>query len=135
MPRKNLIFITSDEMRGDAPGFMGNPDCRTPSLDRLAGRGVTFTNHFCVHAKCVPSRISMMTGRYPHTDGFRTINQHLPPEEPNLLRVLKEHGYETAVFGHNHVWEDLPGSPTAPSGGRIRLRRPHRWDDRRIFGL
>jgi choline-sulfatase len=86
---------------------MGNPDCRTPNLDRFARRGIVFRNHYAVHSKCVPSRIAMMTGRYPHTDGFRTIYQHLPPDHPNLGGRLKEMGYETAVFGLNHVWETL----------------------------
>jgi choline-sulfatase len=105
----NLIVITSDEMRGDIPGFMGNPDCRTPNLDRFAGRAVSFHNHFTVHGKCVPSRIAMITGRYSHTDGFRTIYQHLPPEQPSLGNVLKDRGYEMAYFGHNHIWEDFWG--------------------------
>ena len=107
MPAKNVVVLTSDEMRGDCPGFMGNPDCKTPNLDALAQRGVVFNRHFTVHGKCVPSRIAMMTGRYCHTDGFRTIYQHLPPGDPNLMSFLRKQGYETAVFGHNHVWEDL----------------------------
>lgn len=110
----NVIFLTMDEMRGDIPGFMGNPDCKTPNLDRLAEKGVVFTNHFTVHGKCVPSRIAMQTGRYCHTDGFRTIMEHLPDADPNLLGFLKRQGYESAVFGHNHVWENLfPGDEKA----------------------
>ena len=104
---KNLIVLTCDEMRGDCAGFMGNGDCRTPCLDRFAERGVVFRNHFAVHGKCVPSRISMLTGRYCHTDGYRTINQHMGPDEPNLLPLLRRAGYETAVFGLNHAWETL----------------------------
>ncbi|HOK04675.1 MAG TPA: sulfatase-like hydrolase/transferase [Victivallales bacterium] len=109
MNRKNLIVISSDEMRGDVPGFMGNPDCKTPYLDKFAQRGVVFTKHFSVHGKCVPARIAMMTGRYPHTDGIRTVNETnlLKPGDPNLLETLKENGYETAYFGHNHVFENL----------------------------
>ncbi|MCX7847481.1 MAG: sulfatase-like hydrolase/transferase [bacterium] len=103
----NVVVLTCDELRGDCVGFMGNLVCRTPNLDRLARRGVVFEWHFTVHGKCVPSRIAMMTGRYAHTDGYRTIFQHLPRGEPNLLSFLRGRGYETAVFGHNHVWEDL----------------------------
>lgn len=113
---KNLIIITSDEMRGDCPHFMGNPDCQTPGLDAFARRAVVFNNHFAVHGKCVPSRISMVTGRYCHTDGFRTINQHLPPDQPNLLGALKARGYESAVFGLNHVWETLFASNEKSQG-------------------
>ena len=113
---RNVIVLTSDEMRGDGPAFMGNADCKTPHLDRFAERGVVFARHFAVHGKCVPSRISMVTGRYCHTDGFRTITQLLPPEAPNLLGALKARGYESAVFGINHVWETLFAS-NEKSGG------------------
>ncbi|MGE5557647.1 MAG: sulfatase-like hydrolase/transferase [Bacillota bacterium] len=114
--KPNLIIICADEMRGDCAGFAGNPDCLTPNLDRFASRGVFFTQHFCVHGKCVPSRVSMVTGRYAHTDGFRTINRHLAPGEPNLLDALKKLDYETAVFGHNHVWEGFWGDNSKGGG-------------------
>lgn len=105
----NVIVITSDEMRADAPSYMGNPDCRTPNLDRLAQAGVAFRNQFAVHGKCLPSRISMVTGRYCHTDGFRSVMEEnlLPEDQPNLLGRLKQEGYESAVFGLNHVWQTL----------------------------
>lgn len=109
MPRKNLIVITSDEMRGDAPGYMGNPDCRTPHLDAFADRAVALREHFVCHGKCVPSRVSLITGRYPHTDGFRTITQHLPNDRPNWISTLRAAGYETAFFGHPHIVEDFWG--------------------------
>ena len=115
---KNLILITCDEMRGDAPGFMGNPDCLTPNIDRFAEKGIVFDQHFAVHGKCVPSRISIMTGRYSHTDGYRTIQQHMSTDQPNLAGKLKELGYETAGFGLNHVWEDFFGD-NSKSGGYL----------------
>ncbi len=118
---KNLIILHSDEMRGDAPGFMGNPDCRTPNLDRFAEKAVVFEKHFTVHPKCVPSRCAMMTGRYAHADGIRTVNETnlLPSNRPNLLSSLKEAGYETAVFGINHVWENFFGDGNKKSAGVV----------------
>jgi len=112
----NVIVLTSDEMRGDCPSYMGNPDCKTPYLDEFADNAVVFNNHFTVHGKCVPSRIAMSTGRYCHTDGYRTINLHLPSDQPDLLSTLKKRGYESAVFGHNHVWEDFWGNNKKSSG-------------------
>ncbi|MBI5725670.1 MAG: sulfatase-like hydrolase/transferase [Planctomycetes bacterium] len=116
--RLNLIILTSDELRADCVGFNGNADIKTPNLDDFAGRNVVFSRHFAVHGKCVPSRISMVTGRYPHTEGFRTINQHLPGDHPDLLMALKRQGYESAVFGHNHVWENFWGE-NKKSGGCV----------------
>lgn len=114
----NLILITADELRADACGFMGNPDCRTPHLDRFAARALVFDRHFAPSAKCVPSRVAMLTGRYCHTDGIRAIHEecHLPPGAPNLLPVLRQAGYQTACFGHNHVWQDFWGDNRPGSG-------------------
>lgn len=103
----NLIVLCSDEMRGDCLGCLGNPDIRTPHLDAFAGRSVLFERHYTNHGKCVPARIAMMTGRYSHTDGFRTIQQHLAAGSPDVLLKLKERGYQSAVFGKNHCWEEM----------------------------
>jgi arylsulfatase A-like enzyme len=104
----NILFITADEMRGDCTGFIGNPDLNTPNLDRLAASGTVFENHFAPFPKCVPSRCAMHTGRYTHTDGLRTVmgENHLPKGAPNLGEFLRSNGYETAVLGLNHLWED-----------------------------
>lgn len=105
---KNILFIISDEMRGDSLGFMGNPDVKTPNLDALAARGSVFEKHFVCFPKCVPSRCSMHTGRYTHTDGLRTVMgpNHLPEGDPTLGEHLRDNGYETAVFGLNHLWQE-----------------------------
>lgn len=105
---KNILLITADEMRADCTGFSGNPDVKTPNLDRFASEGTVYSNHFAVFPKCVPSRASMHTGRYTHTDGLRTVMgaNHIPEGTPNLAERLKKAGYETAVFGLNHVWEE-----------------------------
>ncbi len=112
----NLIFLTCDELRGAAVGFLGNKDCKTPCLDAFAEDATVFPNHFTVHGKCVPSRIAMVTGRYTHTDGFRTINQHLTEDQPNMMRFLRANGYETSIFGINHMYETLFDNHNAHEG-------------------
>jgi choline-sulfatase len=113
----NVLLITADELRGDCVGYDGNVDIRTPHLDAFAARAAAFMRHFTVHGKCVPSRIAMVTGRYCHSDGIRSINEenHLPSGTPCLLSTLKLHGYESAVFGHNHVWSDFWGQDNRKS--------------------
>lgn len=103
----NILLITADEMRADCAGFAGNPDVKTPHLDRLAASGTVFENHFTPFPKCVPARCAMHTGRYTHTDGLRTVMaaNHLPKGSPNLGEFLRSNGYETAVLGLNHLWE------------------------------
>ncbi len=104
----NILLITADEMRADSVGFMGNADVPTPNLDALAARGTVLENHFVPFPKCVPSRCAMHTGRYTHTDGLRTVMaaNHLPAGVPTLGEFLREQGYETAVLGLNHVWQE-----------------------------
>jgi arylsulfatase A-like enzyme len=105
---KNIIMITSDEMRGDCQGFSGNPDVQTPHLDALAKSGCIFEQHYAPFPKCVPSRCSMHTGRYTHTDGLRTVMEDntLASGTPTLAETLRTHGFETAFLGLNHVWRD-----------------------------
>lgn len=114
---KNLLVFTFDEMRGDCLGLNGrNPDLRTPHLDALARRGVNLPRHFTTFPKCVPARVSITTGRYCHTDGFRTIYQHLPADQPDLLAKLLQRDYQVALFGKNHCWENIfEASHTPPT--------------------
>ena len=119
MTARNLLILCPDEMRGDCLGVTGeNPDVRTPHMDRLAGRGVNLARHFTCFPKCVPARTSMMTGRYAHTGGYRTIQQHLSHAEPDVLSQLIDSGRESAVFGLNHCWENMfEASQTPPELG------------------
>ncbi len=111
----NLIILCADEMRGDCLAANGlNPDVQTPQMDALAARGVNLTRHFTCFPKCVPARIAMTTGRYTHTDGYRTIFQHLPADQPNVLKTLLAHGYESAVLGLNHAWENMHEASHTP---------------------
>jgi arylsulfatase A-like enzyme len=103
---KNVIVICADELRGDCTSFAGNPDILTPNMDRLAARGVVFARHMTSFPKCVPARCSLMTGRYCHADGWRTISQTLAKGQPELMGALKRLGYQTAVFGKNHCWHE-----------------------------
>ncbi|MBN8526203.1 MAG: sulfatase-like hydrolase/transferase [Planctomycetes bacterium] len=106
---RNLIILHADELRGDCVGFAGNREVRTPHLDAFAGQGEVLERHFTVHPKCVPSRVAMMTGRFAHSDGIRTVMEEnlLPADQPDLMKTLKAAGFETAVFGLNHCWADF----------------------------
>ena len=52
--RRNVLFITVDQWRGDCLSALGHPVLETPSLDALAGRGVLFANHWANAAPCGP---------------------------------------------------------------------------------
>ncbi len=99
----NFVIINPDEWRADCSGCYGHPLVKTPHLDRLASEGTRFDNCFVQHTVCSPSRASFMTGWYPHVNGHRTLGHLLRPHEPNLLKYLKQAGYEVAWFGKNDL--------------------------------
>lgn len=94
--RPNVVMINPDHWRGEALGHMGNPAVHTPHLDALTKQATSFRHAYCQNPVCTPSRCSFMTGWYPHVRGHRTMYHLLKPDEPSLLRTLKQHGY--------HVW-------------------------------
>jgi choline-sulfatase len=67
--RPNVVFIVSDDQGPWALGCAGNPEMRTPVLDRLASDGVRFENFFCVSPVCSPARASLYTGDLPSRHG------------------------------------------------------------------
>ena len=102
--RPNIILFNPDQWRGDVLGHLGHPAAVTPNLDRLVREdGVSFSRAFCQNPICTPSRCSFMTGWYPHVRGHRTQHFMLQPDEPNLLKVLKDNGYFVWWGGKNDL--------------------------------
>ncbi len=100
----HILIFNPDQWRGDVLGHMGNPGAVTPVLDRFAqSEGVSFSNAFCQNPVCTPSRCSFMTGWYPHVRGHRTMFHMLRPDEPMLLRTLRQNGYFVWWGGKNDV--------------------------------
>lgn len=97
--RPNLLLFMPDQLRADSVGAFGNPVVQTPHVDALARRGTLFSHAWSQHSVCSPSRVSMFTGWYPHVTGHRTLTHLLKPWEPNLLRLLKDAGYNVAWVG------------------------------------
>lgn len=111
-PKKwNLLIITNDQHRADCLGCYGNRVIRTPNVDRLASQGRRFANYFVQAPQCVPSRVSLHTGRYPHVHRVPTNSYLLPESEQTLARTLNAEGYRTACVG------EMPFAPRAYTGG------------------
>lgn len=104
--RPNILYFVADQMRADAQHYLGNPAAITPNFDALAGEGVAFENAYCQNPVCVPSRCSFLSGLYPHTTGHRTMHFLQREDEPNILRTMKNAGYEVIWIGRNDV---IPG--------------------------
>jgi arylsulfatase A-like enzyme/tetratricopeptide (TPR) repeat protein len=97
--RGDLVLITIDTLRADAPGFAGNRRSQTPVLDRLAGQGRVFTNTHAHNVVTLPSHTNILTGLYPFQHGVRdNTGFRLPAVVPTLATVLHSAGYATGAF-------------------------------------
>jgi len=132
-PLPHILIFNPDQWRGDVLGHLGNPAAVTPNLDALVEtEAVSFSSAYCQNPVCTPSRCSFMTGWYPHVRGHRTMFHMLQPDEPMLLRDLKNAGYFVWWGGKNDVipgqngFEDycnvkyqVPADPNRPKFGNL----------------
>ncbi len=102
MTPKNLLFIMSDEHSKRVLGCHGHPMIRTPNLDRLASRGVRFTDAYCNSPICVPSRASFQTGRYVHDIRFWDNAIAYDGSVPSWAHRLKAAGHRVDSIGKLH---------------------------------
>ncbi len=77
--RPNIILLTVDSFRPDRLGCHGYQGAATPNIDRLAGRGITFTNAFSTASWTNASLVSLLTGLYPGVHGVQRRGQSVPP--------------------------------------------------------
>jgi arylsulfatase len=126
--RPNILFLMTDQQRHDALGSV-NPVYRTPALDRLAARGVRFSQAVCNVPLCVPSRYSMMTGLYGFQCGVKHNTQMIPRDAempaPTVAERLRAAGYQTAGFGKTHWYIGsgiMPGVPVEGSRRGFEVR-------------
>ncbi|WP_421107352.1 sulfatase [Streptomyces sp. NEAU-S77] len=118
-PRPNILFILGDDLGWADLSSYGSPDIKTPHLDRLAARGVRFTDAYAGSSTCSPTRFSLYTGRYPgRTKGGLAepipggSTEGLPPSHPTLASLLRGAGYATALIGKWHCGYLPDYSPT-----------------------
>jgi len=100
--RPNILILMTDQQRWDAVGASGNPDIKTPHLDRLAAEGVNFDHFFVQNPVCMPSRVSFLTGQYPSTLRISHMAVPVPEDTVALPRLLGNYGYTSANIGKLH---------------------------------
>ena len=101
----NILFIMSDDHAAHGIGAYGGRLAKldpTPNIDRLAREGIRLNNVFCTNSICVPSRASILTGQYSHTNGVRTLAGGVRPDAQTLAHRMRAAGYETAMVGKWH---------------------------------
>ncbi|MFX0057343.1 MAG: sulfatase [Candidatus Hodarchaeota archaeon] len=104
--KKNVLFIITDAQRADHLGCAGNPNLKTPNLDKLAKESVRFTNYFCTNPICMPNRATLVTGLYPNVHGVRSNGINLNKDIPTITKTLQKRGWHTAAIGkiHHQFW-------------------------------
>ena len=106
MRTPNLLFIYTDEQRYDTLGAYGNSRIQMPNLNRLAAESTVFGEAYVTQPVCTPSRSSLLTGLYPHTNGCTENNIALDPGTPCLPEMLCGE-YATGHFGKWHMGDEL----------------------------
>jgi len=108
--RPNILLIMPDQMRASAMGCDGNPDVKTPHIDRLATDGVRFKRTYADTPVCCPARAVLLTGTYCHVNGMIANDLRLREEQVTLAEILRDAGYRTGFVGKWH----LDGGPRDP---------------------
>ncbi len=101
--KSNIVYILTDQWRSSALGYTGNPDVKTPNLDKFSKEAVNFSNAVSVTPVCTPHRAALMTGRYPGTTGMFLNDLYLPDEELCMAEIFKSEGYSTGYLGKWHL--------------------------------
>lgn len=99
----NVLFLMTDQQRWDAQSHIANW-VQTPNLDLIAQEGVSFTQCVTTTPICIPARVTLATGLYPHnTHVWTNLQYALPESSKTWMRKLREIGYRTSMFGKTHL--------------------------------
>ncbi len=103
--RPNVVVIVTDDQGWGDIGY-NNPNVYTPNLDRMSANGLKFNQHY-VMPQCTPTRLALMTGRYPGrfgTTGLRASNEPIiPAGTTTVASMLRSGGYRTFLTGKWHL--------------------------------
>jgi len=125
--RPNLLILHSHDL-GQYLHCYGRKTVRTPNLDGFAAKGVRFSNSFCTQPGCSPSRASIFTGRYPHSNGVMGLSHvqfawDLKPGERHLAQILRDEGYSTTCVGVMHEASSIERCGYEQRFGNARAKR------------
>lgn len=105
MPYPNVLVIMVDQMKATASHLYGNTFCETPHMARMAEEGVLFRHAVTPHPLCVPARVSLWTGQWPHSHGARRNETLMPPDATHAFALWKRLGFHCGLIGKNHCFE------------------------------
>ena len=103
VPRPNVLFVIADQWRASAFGYAGDPNVKTPHIDKLAGRSINFINAIAGVPVCGPTRASLMTGQRPLTTGIFLNDARLSTNAVSIAQAMRDAGYDTGYVGKWHL--------------------------------
>ena len=119
MDAVNILFITTDQWRGECLSALNHPHVKTPNLDALAADGVAFCRHYAQATPCGPSRTCLHTGMYLQNHRSVANGTPLDARHTNVALEARKAGYEPALFGYTDTSPDPrqyhPGDPALRS--------------------
>jgi arylsulfatase A len=105
--KPNIVIIYVDDLGYGDLGVYGAKGVKTPNLDKMASKGLLFTDGHCGASTCTPSRYSLLTGNYAFRNNAAILPGDAPAlittETPTVANMLKRAGYNTAVIGKWHL--------------------------------
>ncbi|WP_420387667.1 sulfatase [Roseivirga sp.] len=113
----NIIIVFTDDQGYQDIGTNGAVGFETPNLDRMAAEGIRFTDFYAAQAVCSASRAGLLTGCYPNRLGIHgafmpNAKKGLNPNEVTIAEMLKDNGYQTAIYGKWHLGDAQEFLPT-----------------------
>lgn len=113
--RPNILILLADQWRAQAVGYAGDPNVKTPNLDRLAATGANFQNMVSSMPVCTPFKASLITGQRPLTTGVFMNDVLLDTNATTIAKVLDKNGYKTGLIGKWHLDGQYRLSYTPPA--------------------
>jgi len=148
----NFVFVLIDDMGWRDVACYGSRFFETPSIDRLASQGMRFTDGYAACPVCSPTRLSILTGKYParvHLTNFlvgqrwpdnsplRPLQWRLemPPEELTLAEALRPAGYVSACIGKWHLNSKSPATQPGAQGFDVVVGQVPNHTDKQASGF
>ena len=119
-PLSGIILYVPDELRAESMSVYGGP-AATPNFARLASDGTVFSNAFTTYPVCTQSRAALLTGRFTHAGGHRTLWNPLRFHEPNLLRYAKNSTFAVSWYGKNDALDEASFNSSVTKSGDFGL--------------
>jgi arylsulfatase A-like enzyme len=101
--KPNILFVMADQWRASAFGYAGDPNVKTPHIDRFEKASLDFQHAISSVPVCCPARASLWTGQRPLTHGVILNDVPLHPNAVTIAKVLDQAGYDTGYIGKWHL--------------------------------